>query len=186
MRLKILATAILAVPLWLATPLRAENPLKFTHSPILRSQYLLTQASWNEFSSTQGGFAVSMPGTPKEETQTNQDGSVEHSFSLAVDNTAYLIHYSDIPEAEKLTQEQVKQLLDSAPDDFTKSANAKLLKSENISLSGHPGKEFEFAIGDRVNGKGRVYMVKQRLYIVVGMTSTTDNFQKFLDSFRLL
>ena len=58
-------------------------------------------------------------------------------------------------------------LLDSAPDDFTKSANAKLRKSENISLSGHPGKEFEFAIGDRVNGKGRVYMVGRRPYLVV-------------------
>jgi len=184
MKLKILALS-LAAPLWLASPLRAENPVQLS-LPMLQKSVLVAQASWNEFSSTSGNFAVSLPGTPKEDTETNQDGSTEHSFSLTVDNAAFLVHYSDIPDVEKLDQEQIKKLLDSAPSDFAQGANAKLLGEKSISINGYPGKEFEFEMGEKVNGKGRVYLVKQRLYIVVGMTTEPENVQKFLDSFRLL
>ncbi|MFB2936718.1 hypothetical protein ACE1B6_15810 [Aerosakkonemataceae cyanobacterium BLCC-F154] len=181
MKLKTLAIIILATPLCLSTPLRAETLVKFP-LPVLLTQ----ETSWNEFSSKQGGFAVSMPGTPKQETGTNQDGSTEHSFSLTSNNSAFLIHYSDIPKIEKLTKEEITKLLDNAPNDFAKGANATLVTAKNVSLDGYPGKEFEFILGEGINGKGRVYLVNNRLYIVVGMTTQPGNVQKFLDSFRLL
>ncbi|HEY9295124.1 MAG TPA: hypothetical protein VIQ31_01890 [Phormidium sp.] len=181
MKLKTLVIITLATPLWLSSPLRAESLVQFKQ-PVLLTQ----EASWNEFSSSQGGFAVLMPGSPKEDTETNQDGSTEHSFSLTSDNSAFLVHYSDIPDMEKLSKEEVTQLLDAAPNDFAQGANAKLITTKSVSLNGHPGKEFEFTVSEGVKGKGRVYLVKQRLYIVVGMTTQPDNVQKFLDSFRLL
>lgn len=181
MKLKTLAIITLATPLWLSTPQRAESLVQFPQ-PVLVTQV----ASWNEFSSQQGGFAVSMPGTPKEEAETNEDGSTEHTFSLTSDDSAFLIQYSDIPDIEKLSKAKITQLLDEAPNDIAKNANAKLIAAKTVSLDGYPGKEFEFSFSEGVNGKGRVYLVKQRLYIIVGMTTQPDNVQKFLDSFRLL
>jgi hypothetical protein len=181
MKLKILAILTIASPLWLSTPLRAENLVEFKQ-PVLISQ----EVSWNEFSSPQGRFAVLMPGTPKEETEKNQDGSTEYSFSLVSDDSAFLIHYSDIPDIEKLSQAEITKVLDKAPNDFAEGAKAKLITAKSVTLEGHPGKEFEFKISEEINGKGRVFLVNQRLYIVVGMTTQTNNVQRFLDSFRLL
>ncbi|MFB2838482.1 hypothetical protein [Floridanema evergladense] len=181
MKLKTLSIITLATPLWFLNPLRAESIVQL-QQPVLLTQ----EASWNEFSSEQGRFAVSMPGTPKEETETNQDGSTEHSFSLTSDNSAFLIHYSDIPDIEKLSKAEITKLLDNAPSDFVKGANAKLVTAKTVSLDGHPGKEFEFILSEGINGKGRVFLVKKRLYIVVGMAIQPGNLQKFLDSFRLI
>ncbi|MFB2881379.1 hypothetical protein [Floridanema aerugineum] len=181
MKLKTLAIITLATPLWLLIPLRAESLVQF-QQPVLLTQ----EASWNEFSSEKGRFAISMPGTPQEERETNQDGSIEYSFSLASDNAAFLIHYSDIPNIEKLSKEAIAKLLDSAPNDFAEGANAKLTKAKDVSLDGYPGKEFEFIVSEELNGKGRVYLVKERLYIVVVMATQPDTLQKFLDSFRLI
>ncbi|MFB2895904.1 hypothetical protein ACE1CI_23590 [Aerosakkonemataceae cyanobacterium BLCC-F50] len=181
MKLKTLAIITLATPLWLLIPLRAESVVQF-QQPILLTQ----QASWNEFSSEKGRFAVSMPGTPKEETETNQDGSTEHSFSLISDDSAFLIHYSDIPDIENLSKEEITTLLDKAPNDFAKDAKAKLINAQTVSLDGHPGKEFELKLKEGINGKGRVYLVNQRLYIVLAMAAKPENQQIFLDSFRLI
>jgi hypothetical protein len=181
MKLKTLAIITLATPFLLSSPLRAESLVQLKQ-PVLVTQ----EASWSEFSSPQGRFAVLMPGAPQEETETNQDGSTDHSFSLTSDDSAFLIHYSDIPEMEKLSQAEVAKLLDNAPNDFTQGANAKLLRTKTVTIDGHPGKEFEFTLKEGINGKGRVYLVKERLYIVVGMTTQPDNVQRFLDSFRLL
>lgn len=181
MKLKTLAIITFATPLWLLIPSRAESVVQF-QQPILLTQ----QASWNEFYSEKGRFAVSMPGTPQEETETNQDGSTEHSFSLIADDSAFLIHYSDIPSMEELSQEEITKLLDDAPNGFAKDAEAKLINAKTVSLSGHPGREFEFKLKEGINGKGRVYLVEKRFYIVVGMTIKPDNLQKFLDSFRLI
>jgi hypothetical protein len=46
------------------------------------SSTLIAQTAWNEFSSSEGKFAVSMPGTPKQETETDEDGLTSHSFTV--------------------------------------------------------------------------------------------------------
>ena len=181
MKLKSLAIITLTTPLWLSTPLRAESLVQFPQ-PVLVTQ----QASWNEFSPQHGGFSVLMPGTPKKETKTNPDGSTDHSFSLTSDDSAFLIHYSDIPNIGNLSKEEITKLLDLGLDDFAKNAKAKLITTKDVALDDYPGKEFEFTVSEGINGKGLIYLVKNRLYIVVGMTTQPDNVQRFLDSFRLL
>jgi hypothetical protein len=91
-----------------------------------------------------------------------------------------------VPEVAQATPEQVKELLDDAPDAFAKGANAQLTQSQNIILDGNPGKEFEFTSTEGFSGKGRVYLVEQRLFLVVAIAAQTQNIQRFLDSFRLL
>ncbi|MCL1469636.1 hypothetical protein [Argonema antarcticum] len=186
MKFKFLATSILAVPLCLATTVRAENTLQFRQLGAIQPSVLVAQSDWSEFSSASGGFAVLMPGTPKEESETSDDGSVEYSYTLSLEKAAFLVHYTDIPNADELSAEEIQELLDGTPADFAKGAEAKLLGTRSISIDDNPGKEFEFTLSDGTPGKARVYMVKKRLYVVVGMTSESENTERFLNSFRLL
>ena len=168
------------------TALAANN----TFSPLFPASTLLTQAqtSWKEFSSSEGKFAVSMPGTPKQETETDDEGLTSHSFTVEIQNpdSAYLVTYYDVPEFAKATPEQIKELHDGTPDAFAKGGNAELTRSESIILDGNPGREFEFTSNDGFSGKGRVYLVLDRLFLVVAIAPQRQNIERFLDSFRLL
>lgn len=161
-----------------------------TLSTLFPSSTLLTQAqtSWKEFSSSEGKFAVSMPGTPKQETETDDEGLTSHSFTVEIQNpdSAYLVTYYDVPEFAKATPEQIKELLDGTPDAFAKGGNAQLTRSESIILDGNPGREFEFTSTEGFSGKGRVYLVLDRLFLVVAIAPQRQNIERFLDSFRLL
>ena len=180
MKFRILVTAILAAPLCLPTTVQAE-----AHPPVIQPiqpSVQATQADWSEFSSTQGGFAVSMPGTPQEKIQTD----VDRSFLLTLGKSYYYVHYTDIPDIEKLNADELKDLLDKMPMVFVEGVEGKLVTERNVILNGYLGKEFEFTLGDDSVGQARVYMVEQRLFIIVGMSSEPENAQKFLQSFRLL
>ena len=152
------------------------------------SSTLIAQTAWKEFSSSEGKFTVSMPGTPKQETETDEDGLTSHSFTVELENpdSAYLVTYYDVPEVAKATPEQIQELLDGAPDAFAKGGNAELTRSQNIILDGNPGREFEFTSTEGFSGKGRVYLVEERLFLVVAIAPQRQNIQRFLDSFRLL
>jgi len=196
--LKFCAAAAIATPFSLATTALAANPslrqplptyqVTLVHNTFSPSSTLVAQTSWNEFSSSEGKFAVSMPGTPKQETETDEDGLTAHSFTVELQNpdSAYLVTYYDVPEVAKATPEQVKELLDGTPDAFAKGGNANLTRSQNIILDGNPGREFEFTSTEGFSGKGRVYLVQQRLFLVVAIAPQTQSIQRFLESFRLL
>ena len=187
MRFRIIVTAILTAPLWLSTSVKAETSFQFKEALAFQPSILLAQSNWREFSSTEGGFAVSMPGTPKEETATDKKGSVDHSFSLTLDKAAYFIHYTDIADIKELSNDQKNQLLDVVPAQFIEGGKAKLEEEpRSIDIKGHPGKEFKFTLSDGTPGICRVYMVEARLYLVLGMTADVGNYQKFVNSFRLL
>lgn len=186
MKLNILATTLLALPLCIGTPVKAENSRNFSQVRTVQPSVPVTQANWSEFSSRQGGFAVSMPGTPEEKTETDSDGSVDRSFTLTQGKTAYYVHYTDIPDVEKLNSDELKQLLDGMPAVFVQGAEGKLVTERNVVINNYPGKEFEFTLNDGTIGRARVYMVKQRLFVIVGTSTEPENAQKFIESFRLL
>lgn len=193
MKRYILATAALTVPFWLATFVKAAPNAPLQSLPIIQPSVLMAQARWKEFASTEGGFAVELPGTPTEETETGEDGSIARSYSLFLDQEAYLINYADLvdekeeeKEKEDLSPEEVQAILKGMPNHFVESAEGKLERTRDISLNGNPGKEFEFTFRDGISGKGRVYVVKKRFFLVVGLASQNQNLQKFLDSFRFL
>lgn len=187
MKFKILAAAILVAPLCLIPTVRAENTLPLRQLVAVESSDPAAQTDWSEFSSTTGRFAVSMPGQPTEETETAQDGTLDYSFSLKLQKSAYFIHYTDIPDADKLKNEDLTKLLDDLPAEFIKGADAQLEDDpRNIEINGYPGKEFKFTLNTGIPGVGRVYMVQQRLYLILAMADKPEDTQKFVNSFRLL
>jgi hypothetical protein len=186
MKLNILVTSILAVPLVLTTTVRAQSTVPQQPLPMVQAPASATQMSWQEFSSQSGGFAVLMPGAPKEERETKDDGSLSGSLHVTLDNAYYSVHYKAIADLEQLSPDQIQEILDRAPGEFAEGAEAKLVRSQTISLNGNVGREFEFDMDNGIVGKGRVFIVKQRLFVVVGITPEIQNSQRFLNSFRLL
>lgn len=181
MKLKILIHMLLTSLCLVPAVVRAESS-----APTLQAQpILIAESSWREWVSSQGKFAILMPDKPTEETQKDQDGSVNYYFKYQSEKDVYFVMYTDIPNITQISSEKVKQILDRVPIDFVKGADAKLLSQKSISLNGHPGREFEFAFTGGIPGKGRVYLVDQRLYVAIAATPQQEDAQKFLTSFRL-
>lgn len=189
MRLRIVATVTLLAPLCLAATVRAESPAHLRQLQGVQSRaaqsIALAESNWKELSSSTGKFAILMPGIPKEDTEKDKD-TTYHTFKVETKDALYLVNYFDMPEVGQASPDEVKHILDNGPAEFVKSADAKLLSQRNISLTGNPGKEFEFSVGDGIPGKGLLYVVNKRMYLVVVVTPQQENAQKFISSFRLL
>lgn len=150
----------------------------------------LQNATFTEFVSEEGGFSVSMPGTPTEETQSipTEAGDIEiHMFSIESGSTAYLVGYSDYPP-DVIEIVDSDMLLDSARDGAV--GDGALLSEKSITLGDYPGRELTVETSDEgIMVYARVYLVGNRLYQVVvstGDDALTEEMRGFLDSFKLL
>jgi hypothetical protein len=139
-------------------------------------------SSWKEFSSPEGKFTVSMPGTPKKQTQ-NQGGLTTNAFAVEVKNGAYLVSYSDLPPG--------------TPFDYSAGIRAmatkyqgKVLSETDFTLDGNKGKAYEMEINQPKGfATGRIVVVNNRLYqtLAIGTNARASDpdVKKFLDSFKL-
>ena len=151
-------------------------------------------SQWKDFHSKEGGFSVSMPGTPVEKRQAyhTQAGPVEaHFFTVEADrgSLVYMVVYGDYPEA-LMVADDGEMLLDAARDGAVGNIQGTLLGERSVSMGGHPGRELQVLSSDgRLALQMRIYLVKNRQYQVVAVMpkearSTADR-DRFLDSFRL-
>jgi len=161
-----------------------------------RGQDLLSSppapAAWQEFSSTEGSFAVLLPGTPSYEKQNSSTavGPIDmHLFSLDLaKDAAFMIMYSDYPDV--IAQAPADKVLDGGRDGALANTKGRLVAEESMSLDGFPGREFTIDIPGKGMMKLRAYLVRQRLYqiMAVGTKERIDHEDtaKYLTSFRLL
>ena len=143
-----------------------------------------------------GGFEIMTPITLKEETQNAPSpiGNITvHMYSGERDNSAYVVGYSDYPEA-LIKMSPADTLLDGARDGAIKSFHGKITEEKKITLDGNPGREFnvDARLKEKIdaNMKARIYLVKNRLYQVLvvgekGKLSTAD-MDSFVESFKLV
>ena len=162
-------------------------------------------SGWKEFSSAEGQFTVSMPGTPTADiiNQGTPFGTLKsHFFVLKTDQFLYYVSYVNLPAGPQ-TPEENKAALDKSRDRAL--VNRRLIKENDITLDGIVGRELLIVGGDDLILKGRFFYATQRLYhVIVTAPSTvvfrdgkpspnakdrTDLFEKtsakFLDSFKL-
>ncbi|MCU0531245.1 MAG: hypothetical protein MUE76_04035 [Syntrophales bacterium] len=149
---------------------------------------------WKDFHSKEGGFSVSMPGTPVEKRQAyhTQAGPVEaHFFTVEADrgSLVYMVVYGDYPEALMAADDR-EMLLDAARDGAVGNIQGTLLGERSVSMGGHPGRELQVLSSDgRLALRMRIYLVKSRQYQVVAVmpkeARSTEDRDRFLDSFRL-
>ncbi|MBD1837921.1 hypothetical protein H6F78_02430 [Coleofasciculus sp. FACHB-64] len=194
MKLKILAIATLFAPLSVSAAVRAEAVRPLLQIQPCNNCQLIgaaettpdAQEDWQEFSSSEGGFVVLMPGTPEEETHTEkaEEGDVEqHLFTAATPDGVFLVSYADF--ANEIDRLEAKELLDAATEGYI-TDGAKLIAQRPISLHGSPGREIKYKDSDGSIGQCRIFLVNKRLYQVSTLGSNTKDVQKFFGSFQLV
>lgn len=155
------------------------------------------EAAWREFTSTDGGYSISMPGNPIEQTQSvdTAAGSVDlHSVSLDDRTGTYIAMYSDFP-ANVVQQSDPQALLDASRDGAVANSKGQLINDRKISTDQFPGREIQVSVPADIGQSAslivdRYYLVDQRLYqtmvIMQNAQAPSNDALKFLDSFKLL
>jgi hypothetical protein len=149
-----------------------------------------------EFKSEAGGFSVMAPAPLQEASQEvkTPGGKVElHLFSTQQDDTGFYVGFCDY-DPQLATPDKAEKMLDGARDGAVSSAKGKLVSEAKIDLSGHPGRELVIEAspggGPPTIIKGRLFMVKNRLYQVTVVTPRGKARDKIVDdylrSFKLL
>jgi hypothetical protein len=162
---------------WAVNSNAQPSPSAPTRSAPSSAKPTKPMAGWKEFRSPAGKFAVAMPTKPKE---TEQAGN--HTFQSASDKELFILTYSDAEDAAT-----AKKAMKAVPQSLADSLQAKIVRSQDISLRSNAGMEFDFVSNSDSNSKGtgRVYAVGKRLYILI-TSSEKQNSQRFFKSFRLL
>lgn len=180
-----------AVPLWVWAIVIAGIGASFFLGGIGTAPFSPAEAAWQEFTSEEGNFAVMMPGAPayQKSTQPTALGPIDmHLFTIENRQNAYIVMYSDYPEA--VTKTPVESLLDGGRNGALASTKGTLINEQNLSLDGFPGREINVNLPDRGLMKLRVFMVRQRLFQVMAMGTKEiiehEDTAKYLASFRLL
>lgn len=179
MKLIILA---LAVPLLLETSVKAANPTFFPSASVATRAVILTQSNWQQFSSTAGNFTVSLPGTPTKKSETDDDGSVANNFTVVHGETVYLVTYSDL--VDQVNQVNPGEIFDAVCEGYTADGD-KLVNKREIKLNGYPGRIVELNTTDGMVGKASMYLVRNRLYQLIVISPSTEDQEKFFESFRI-
>jgi len=154
--------------------------------------------AWRVYSSTQGGFAITFPGTPSDEDNSYDTplGRCDSRDYVLVATAEYRVSYTDfVVDLEKDSTER-NNVLDSIRDRIIENFKAKVSNQNAISLDGHPGRMMTLTAADGSITRARSYTVGKRLYQI--MVTTSRPFQppdrgrfeeswatKFFDSFKL-
>lgn len=148
---------------------------------------------WREYpAASPRSFTVSLPGPPKVQTQTiaAPGGQIVFQiFACEMGGTSFTVTCAKYPDGQ-LRQEQSEELFDAVRDAFIRGINGKLVGESRTSIETYRGREIECKGGNGTVGRMRVFVVKDRLYQVIGATQegTRGNayVNRFLNSFQLV
>jgi len=155
-----------------------------------------TAPQWQQFSSRAGGCSVLMPGTPKEETNSQEFPVVGkgdfHLFTVQSDLGAFVAAYVEVPglatQSQTFCDSFGKGFLNKVGEGTARGAAGKVVKETDISYGTNPGKEF---LIDVPSGQAtvRAYFINRRGYELIaapGASGTPETVKKFLDSFKII
>src|SRR5439155_3293297 len=130
------------------------------------------------------------PGSPR-----SQNLSVPTAIGAVTANMVVLdssdgavgVMYADYPWT-LIQQGNVDKMLDGARDGAVANVNGRLVEEKPISLLDAPGREYLIQIKETAFCRSRIYLVKNRLYIVQALGSKkrvqSKEAEKFLNSFE--
>lgn len=146
------------------------------------AQQILKRSPWQQFSSPVGKFTISMPGKPIQESNTDSDGSVTHNFTVVSGETVYLVTYSDlVAEVERV---KPSDIFDAVCKGYIADGD-KLVNQREIQLGGYPGRSVDLKATDGMNGKANIYLIGNRLYQLLLLSSELEDGKQFFDSFQV-
>jgi hypothetical protein len=158
---------------------------------------------WVTFESRDQAFSAMFPGKVDESEQSVKTDvgelalkifAYEPAESLQDDNMVYMVMTTTYPASSNISSDATADLptmFRNAVDGGVKNVSGKLLAEKDIKIAGYPGREYKISYQDGDNIiKGKMYLVKQRMYMIQGIYSKEKDgnatLQKFLDSFRLM
>src|SRR5205823_287785 len=128
------------------------------------------EIAWKPFTSKEGGFSVSFPGTPQASTQKVDTALGAIEIHLLVvgrgEDEAYVVSYNDYPADATKDPDTV---LTGAQKGALTNMKAELKSEKKITLSGHPGREYTGSGENGTQVNGRVYLVENRLYQMIAL-----------------
>jgi hypothetical protein len=151
-------------------------------------------SDWREFTSAEGRYRVLLPGTPRHQTQNQPTmvGNILMHLDVVERNggrSGFCVLYADFP-FDRLDPVQEKQVLDFGVMGGAMGAKGKLVSSRDVTLGAHRGKEMEIDVPGKGKMIGRIYLVRNRLYILLaagpGLSAASPDVTKFWGSFQLL
>ena len=166
-------------------------------SPALAEDQPTAQAAaeepqWTEFQSTERGFAISFPGTPKATSAPveGQNPLLQYDFQVSLgEDTVYSVVVFEYPAGKGPSPDTDAYL--KLVNAYAKGSESRLRKRGPATIAGRPGFE---AIAD--DGKSKlshlidVVPAGDRIYMLVTAGpkghATGDDAERFRDSFRVL
>jgi hypothetical protein len=151
-------------------------------------------STWQEFTSREGRFAILMPGQPIQDTDVPAAGKgldAFHKFSCYRDNKKelFMVWYTDLPDVT-LQKLGADKLVDILTDGVAKDAKGTILDKRAVSLDGAAGAEVRVKTPGTGVITARVFVSRNWAYQVCAAMPTgkasSEDVQRFLDSFRLL
>ena len=126
-----------------------------------------------------------MPGVPQE---TTKDQVAGFEVNRPQDAVIYSVSYMDFPVDPKARQGGIEEVFSGTQVGFEQN-NHNLVASQPISLQGKLGREMQFTRADGLTTYCRVYIVDQRLYLIMARTTRakdlTKSIEGFLNSFQI-
>ncbi|PSB22790.1 hypothetical protein C7B76_02420 [filamentous cyanobacterium CCP2] len=146
---------------------------------------------WQPYVSEDGGFSVSLPMAPDEETEITPwtgkefNWTVIESRSFTAPNDSYAVAYTDVSADDLQGGEDA--LLEQLGSNLVErlQPQAVIESGREISLDGHPGRSFVATTEDGQIVGVNFYLVGQRLYGVGARADDVVNISQFLDSFEI-
>lgn len=154
-------------------------------------------SAWKDYSSTQGKYSVSMPGTPKEETKAiPAPGGEKLNMEIAqldLGKEAFVVAFMEFPGDAK-PPIPIQQLMSTAiKGAVASSINGKVSNEKETEVNGVPCRDFQ-ATGKYkskdASMAGKFCFSGNRLYQVLAMGENTgkafdDKATQFLTSFKI-
>lgn len=138
--------------------------------------------AWKEFSSTEAGFSILMPGIPESKSLLINPGMINYqSYGLQTASAGYLVTYSDLPVYSEDPALIKKALDESRESMLTSNVGMKLLSEKEITINGIPGREWLYEYAGKIS-RQRTIPVKDRLYHLVLLTSSDVAFSSRIPS----
>lgn len=130
---------------------------------------------WQTFTSPEGRFSVSMPGTPQLSTSQSSSpvGAITtNTYDISSPGEDLSVSYADLPSIAVFFG-GAGRIFSGAVSDFLKTENATQLTLDDTSISGHPGKVMTYQMPDGSVGKAMFYLVGARLYVLTATRSAS-------------
>jgi len=148
--------------------------------------------TWKAYQKKDANLEVMMPGTPKEDSSTEETAAGPIKLwqaSFIATSKAYFVSYSDLPKST--WKGDPKTMLEGARDGAAKRVQGKVVADRELMLADkYPGREFKVVVGEKMELTQRVYLVKHRLYQInmgcMAKGCTDEEVQEYLNSFKLI